>query len=1649
MEGVHGVDVSWLHHSHKDRRPHKLSPSASNGSTVPAARDGTLRSAKLNDGESPDQASSKANGASASQDHNHFHKPHLLSRPSSEKLGPTTAHPLPKSPQDPKASVPSSPRRRTSWISSISSKFTSSENQSAATPQSASSPTAKPLASPKPEPSPTGAASPSESKDTKHPEAPTPQPPQSPKSGQGSFIQNAFRRLSSSSGTVTLGRATGSGSICQRKVMNIDPYRARCQIEDLQPAKLRRVAFCVDVEIASAAKYVYDDDDDSSEVLPPPDRRPNLTQLENQAEARKQKDKKVKERGEGEALKYPQLLTDEKETKGNLKETKEGLASYSNVQGSRVDKVEGTENKDSSRKREKKKRSEEERKERKERRKREAVENGSIPIERSKDDSSAGDSSSPRASTPSKPQDRPTTDPVRIYRRCCQLRETPILRRITEQLSSSDPMSPGTILCLDLSNYWMQLPDLITLGDYLAVVPVRKLILENCGLTDEAVRVVLAGLLAAKTPDQARHNKHIAKKAIEHQQGATERLGVIEKLSLKNNPRLGRDGWRHIGLFIHMSRSLKAIDLSMIPFPRPITSSNSRGSPIRSPGTPKAAPDTSMLFQRALGTRPAGSRLEELVMAECGLDSDDIERIVDGVIQCGSTRLGLANNNITQDGLQHVVRYVRMGKCEGLDLGGNDLSNDLHILADALGNKNALYALSLADCTLSASSLKPLFPALVCLPNFRFIDLSHNRNLFSTQPNALGLLRRYLPQMPVLKRVHLADVDLSSEHAIALAEVLPESPSLAHLNILENPQLTALASAKDEASQEEACALYASLMAAVRVSNSIVCIDVDVPSPDSSEIVKAMAKQVVAYSLRNMERGPVAEAYASAAASIADPHGGEKYVNVPDVLLHLVGHVDGFPENDDSDEPAPDEDYIVGGTGLVKALGVCLGNKAIDYRRSSKDITPSESGTITPKHTLQGGEMTKGKAKEMSKHLLGSARTIRLRLSPALVREAQNGNDMGYKGFRADLGQGRLQFLDSTLERMIQRFEDEYPECRTEPPKTLVTPDGTLSDSGSLPSPLTNPFDPNEEDLNSNSIVGDATIPSEDEDGPVKVPISRHNSDVSLASRHLSQEEGRMHRFGQQIRRNILKPQTQDYAHGRTGGEVEAIHLQRLREKLEALDGHEIKDKVDRMGPDAVLKEIGATAEELLLLEKEDPEAFEKFKESHLIAQRNLVSGVTDQEALGIFEISSTHSNDLGGQRASTPAEARPDRLRSNAPGCQKITNIVENQYIIYCAADNAVYTYSYHNLVTTGSTAGLPGVSASTTSSSTSSQQSSSSSSIATSLSFTSATSSSSATTNPAPSHSLPTGTIAAIVIGSVLGSTIFLLLLYFCFLRPYLARKRKDVPHGTLGGAALPPPSPRPTKSKSSLWRTSNSKPPRNINTAYATTNRARDQSEPGEMGMLHSTEAEAMSARISEPWSPASVTSSAELDGVALMHGRRDPDDNYLNGRGGLGILPGTPTARYILEAEDTSLPSQIPSHSHSPPRIPAQHFSLTAGAPYQPGNPHESMQSNPVSESSWLDPENSHEGARVTPTSPVSAGSGSGNRWAEGGGGMSARGSWKGYLSPEMAMAGGWRGEEEGLDEADEELARAELEDNGGDDGGQGTEKGKGKGKEREG
>lgn len=933
-------------------------------------------------------------GAPIPHSQHHIPLPHILSR-SSSGSGKflQSSQSSPSISKDAKLSPPATSSRRNSWMSSLSSKFSSTPSSPPPSHLPATTSVAKTATGPVEQPNPFGAAFTPGAKDARKQETAAVQNSQHNKFSHPSFLQSALRRLSSS-GVGSLGKVAGGGGVVERKTMNIDPYRPRCSIPDLEPAKLRRVAFCVDVEIAGPAKYIEEEEETRF-----PGGQPSRAQQE-QAHTKKMTDKKL-ERAEGEELQTTAITAKEAAKDGVMKVSSEELE---REKGPPSTIPAGSEIKEPTRKREKKKRSEEERKARKERKRNEALANGEVIAELWREGSSGSGRESPAgAGTPPKSQDRPTTDPLRIYRRCCQLRETSILKRITEQIAlpSACPVAtPGVLSLLDLSNYWMQLVDLVTLSDYLAVVPVKRLILENCGLGDEAVRVILAGLLAVKTPEQAKHNKKLSKKCIGPSREMAERLGVIEKISLKNNPNIGHEGWRYIAYFMNMSRSLKAIDLSLIPFPQLQAPAGNFNSSAKSPKDFNFSAEIASLLQKSMSEKLGGSNLEELVMAECNLGTDSVEKIVAGVIHCGITRLGLASNNLTSDGLAHVLRYLQTGKCQGLDLGGNDLRDITQMLADSLDENNALYALSLADCKLSPKSVETLLPALVRLPNFRFIDLSHNHHLFDSKVNALGLLRKYIPQFPILKRIHLLDVAMSSEQAIALAEVLPESPSLAHLNILENQPLSEVASANDEASQEEACALYASLMAAVRVSSTIICIDIDVPGKDSSEVVKALAKQVVAYSLRNLERITLVENSETGMATTVDSLASEKEVHVPDILMHLVGHEDGVAENHDNDEPAPDDDYIVGGTGVVKALGVCL-NRAADHR---KPRSIGNSGAVTPIQHLQeigGNEESKGKAKEMSKNLLASARKIRARLVPALIKEAKSGDMMNYSKWPA------------------------------------------------------------------------------------------------------------------------------------------------------------------------------------------------------------------------------------------------------------------------------------------------------------------------------------------------------------------------------------------------------------------------------------------------------------------------------------------------------------------------------------------------------------------------------------------------------------------------------------------------------------------------
>lgn len=873
--------------------------------------------------------------------------------------------------------------KRPNWISNLSSKFSSSQSQS---PQghnhppisqahsTKSTPPAKTIPSTKTTPphTPVRPSNPIQSNPRRSSDGAEeresvlePYVPQQPKSG--SFLSSALRRLSSGgpSGSDT-SKPTTSGGVCPRQVLNVDNGRERCNIKELDQSNLRRVAFSVDVEVAGVSRYIEEQPEEPIDT------------------SKKIKDKKLMGRSEGEALKNPKAVMEHKE--------KSYKADGDQTPRKSVDEVFEAEKLVESRQQEMED-AYQRRQEKQHKRQRD-------PMQEDQPSPLTGNSvnhTSPQptplstSSGSTRPADRPTTDPLRMYRRCCQLREAPVLKRISEQLANimQKNLDTGNIVpYLDLNGSRMQLPDLVCLGDWLAIVPVKKLLLDNANLTDEGLRVILAGLIATKPPGFSKRKRGRSSPTRLRESSAKRSPGVIEKLSLRNNLKITAEGWKHISVFLNLSHSIKGIDVSMVPFPnQPVAFHVDKHTISTNGATSKPDSDMADVLSSALAGRSGKSHLEELILSDCKLKTRHVGKLMEGIISSGLERVGLAKNNLEREALEYVGCYLQSGKCKGIDLGGNDLRDHADIIAASLERDNPLWALSLADCNLDAESLSTLLPSLVPLPDLRFIDLSHNTKLFAAKRNALGILRTCLPRMQRLRRIHFADVGLSPAQAIGLAEILPETRNLNHVTLLDNPELKKVAIATDAALQEDACALYASLMIAVRVSKCLIAIEIETPGPESSEVTRALATQIDAYSLRNMERFTAVNGVSLLDPAAVIPDAVDA-TEVPDILMHLVGREGASGADGDvafeAEDLGPDQDYLVGGTGVVKALSYCLREKSSDLRRLSGHL----SGTSTPtRPRMVESEEGKAKAKAMSKNLLNSARKIRARLGAAIARE--------------------------------------------------------------------------------------------------------------------------------------------------------------------------------------------------------------------------------------------------------------------------------------------------------------------------------------------------------------------------------------------------------------------------------------------------------------------------------------------------------------------------------------------------------------------------------------------------------------------------------------------------------------------------------------
>jgi hypothetical protein len=191
---------------------------------------------------------------------------------------------------------------------------------------------------------------------------------------------------------------------------------------------------------------------------------------------------------------------------------------------------------------------------------------------------------------------------------------------------------------------------------------------------------------------------------------------------------------------------------------------------------------------------------------------------------------------------------------------------------------------------------------------------------------------------------------------------------------------------------------------------------------------------------------------------------------------------------------------------------------------------------------------------------------------------------------------------------MIQRFEDEYPETRIQPSDTA----SIISSVGSAPS--SSPPISTVPTLD-NSITDITNQDSDEEEGLTL--RSRHNSDVSLASRHMSLEEGRLHRFGHRVRTGLLNPSRPTSSNGDESNSNPAFmtgtmddhglpeHLRTLRMYFSNYSGDEMRQMIEGAGWEKAFNNVVENAEELRNLERDDPVAFQQFKESQIAALKN------------------------------------------------------------------------------------------------------------------------------------------------------------------------------------------------------------------------------------------------------------------------------------------------------------------------------------------------------------------------------------------------------------------------------------------------------------
>ncbi|KAG6371077.1 hypothetical protein JVT61DRAFT_10616 [Boletus reticuloceps] len=187
------------------------------------------------------------------------------------------------------------------------------------------------------------------------------------------------------------------------------------------------------------------------------------------------------------------------------------------------------------------------------------------------------------------------------------------------------------------------------------------------------------------------------------------------------------------------------------------------------------------------------------------------------------------------DRVRALDALPRLGALRTLDLRGNDLRTGVTYLAQVLKRNRTLKVLNLCENKLDVQCLMAIAEALkynLCLET---LDLSRNP---CSGPALEGIqsLRTAFTLNTALKRLFLSSTQLTSAGAIALAEFLPESASLLHLDLtVNNVDLAGVMA----------------LSKGLKANHVMRCLDLNIP-PDNEEFAR-ICREILNTCVRNTE----------------------------------------------------------------------------------------------------------------------------------------------------------------------------------------------------------------------------------------------------------------------------------------------------------------------------------------------------------------------------------------------------------------------------------------------------------------------------------------------------------------------------------------------------------------------------------------------------------------------------------------------------------------------------------------------------------------------------------------------------------------------------------------------------------------------------